>query len=455
MLFYTFLTLLLWLPLPLGSNRPWAWSVMEIWAAGLSLAWLGLYITGRTQLTSAFRAAWPVLLILALMVLWVQLQIIPLPQEWLEALSPRAAAIHATAFSGNTLSLERFASLVDRGLAFTYLQFFALTLLLVNTRQRVRTLIIVVVAGGVFQASYGAFMTLSGEEFDYIFRKAVNGGAASGSFINRNHMAGYLEMSLALGTGLLLASLDGRHSRGWREATRRFLNTMLSGKARLRIALMVMVIGLVLTRSRMGNSAFFISLTLAGCYWVLATGRLSRAAVVLFASLILVDVWIVGNFFGFDRVVERLQNTSLQNETRDEVSLDSLELIDDYALTGSGSGSYYAIFPMYQRGEVNSYYDHAHNDYAEYATELGLPAFALLGLGVLLSLAAALRAQRQRRDPLLRGLGFGAGMGLVALLIHSWVDFSLQIPANTALFMVLMALGWVSLHLGRGQPRPR
>ena len=100
---------------------------------------------------------------------------------------------------------------------------------------------------------------------------------------------------------------------------------------------------------------------------------------------------------------------------------------------------------------MQSYYDHAHNDYAEFATELGLPAFALLGLGVVLSLGAALRAQRLRHDPLMRGIGFGAGMGLVALLIHSTVDFNLQIPANAALFVVLMALGWISLHLGRGQ----
>jgi putative inorganic carbon (HCO3(-)) transporter len=40
---------------------------------------------------------------------------------------------------------------------------------------------------------------------------------------------------------------------------------------------------------------------------------------------------------------------------------------------------------------------------------------------------------------------------MLALLIHSSVDFNLQIPANAAMFMVLMALAWVSRYLPRPQ----
>jgi putative inorganic carbon (HCO3(-)) transporter len=186
-------------------------------------------------------------------------------------------------------------------------------------------------------------------------------------------------------------------------------------------------------------------------YWVVATGRLTRATAMLFGSLLLVDIWVVGNFFGIERVVQRLQQTTLQAEQRDEVSFDTLAAIGDYPLTGTGAGSFYAIFPIYQRGEVRGYYDHAHNDYAEFAVELGLPAVALLGSGVLLSLGVALAAQRRRHDNLMKGLGLGAGMGMLALLIHSSVDFNLQIPANAAMFMVLMALAWVSRYLPRPQ----
>jgi len=448
-LFYAFLALLVWLPLPWGSHRPWAWSLMEIWTALISLGWLGLYVLGRVEATRAFRAGWSVLMALALVAIWIQLQSLPLHSGLVQWLSPGAAEVHASALQGSTLSLERFASRVNLGLTLTYLQLFALTLLLVNSRERVRLLLAAIVMCGVFQASYGTFLTLSGAQFDYLFFKEVNSGSATGTYINRNHLAGYLEMSLALGIGLMMANLARRRHvhRNWRDSTRRTLELLLSEKVRLRIYLTVMVIGLVMTRSRMGNSAFFISLTLGALYWMVVSRRLTRGTVLLFASLLVIDIWVVGNFFGIERVVQRLEQTTLAGEQRDEVSFDSLAAIGDYPVTGAGAGSFYSIFPMYQRGEVELYYDHAHNDYAEFAVELGLPATLLLGAGVLVSLGVALLAQRRRHDRLMKGLGLGAGMGILALLIHSSTDFNLQIPANAALFMVLLALAWISLYL--------
>lgn len=72
-----------------------------------------------------------------------------------------------------------------------------------------------------------------------------------------------------------------------------------------------------------------------------------------------------------------------------------------------------------------------------------------MGLLVVMTLGVALAAQWQRRDPLLRGMSFACIMGVAAILIHSSVDFNLQIPANAVFFMVLLALGWISLHLDR------
>jgi hypothetical protein len=64
----------------------------------------------------------------------------------------------------------------------------------------------------------------------------------------------------------------------------------------------------------------------------------------------------------------------------------------------------------------------------------------------------ALRAQWLRSDPLARGMAFASIMGIVAIMIHSWVDFNLQIPANAQLFVVLMAFGWTALYLERKNP---
>jgi O-antigen ligase len=113
------------------------------------------------------------------------------------------------------------------------------------------------------------------------------------------------------------------------------------------------------------------------------------------------------------------------------------------------------VFPYYRERDIRGFYDHAHNDYLEFLSESGVIASSLLAATVVLCLGAALLAQRRRHDPLMRGMGFSATMGITAILIHSSVDFNLQIPANAALFMVLLALPWLTLNLARRSARPQ
>jgi O-antigen ligase len=98
---------------------------------------------------------------------------------------------------------------------------------------------------------------------------------------------------------------------------------------------------------------------------------------------------------------------------------------------------------------VVGYFEYAHDDYTQLVAENGVIGFLLLGAIVVVSLIAALRAQWRRRDPLMRGMAFASIMGVTAILIHSSVDFNLQIPANAMMFVVLLALAWISQHLGR------
>ena len=68
---------------------------------------------------------------------------------------------------------------------------------------------------------------------------------------------------------------------------------------------------------------------------------------------------------------------------------------------------------------------------------------------MLSTFVVALRTLYERRDPLCRGIAFGATMGIIAIMIHSWVDFNLQIPANALTFVVLLALGWAAYSVNR------
>jgi O-antigen ligase len=212
-----------------------------------------------------------------------------------------------------------------------------------------------------------------------------------------------------------------------------------------------MVVALVLTRSRMGNSSFFISLLVTGVIGLLLAKRATKSMVILLVSLIAIDTFVVGTYFGTKRVVERISQTTAETEDRDEVAGYALRMWKEYPVFGSGLGSFPVVFPRYSAEGTLVAYTHAHNDYLEFGAEVGVLGLSLLGLMVLMSFTVALRAQYLRRDPLMRGLSFAAMMGILALMIHSSVDFNLQIPANALTFMLLLAFAWLSLYQARAE----
>jgi len=458
-LFYAYLALLVWLPLPLASARAWAWAVMEIWVYALAALWLWQYARRSAALTPAFARARPALALLGLWLLYGLVQILPLPPELVGAISPNALAVHAPlaelggAASGGwiALSIDPYASAVAwlKGLAYALV--FALALLLIDSRGRLRTLAYTLVWSALFQAAYGSFMTLSGIEYGFFHEKWAYLGVATGTFVNRNHLAEYLVLGLAVGIGLLIADLGGDSGpKTARERLRGLIRLLFSRKARLRLYLAAMVIALVLTHSRMGNTAFFASMLVAGAAALALARNATRSTVILLASLVIIDLFLLGAWFGIDKVAERIEQTSMAREDRVDVTRYGFSMWRDYALTGAGGGSFYAGFPQYRGPEVVSLYYHAHNDYIQFLAEYGAIGATLLGGLVLASLAAAILALRRRRDPLMRGMAFSATMGIVAMLIHSTVEFNLQIPATAATFMAILALAWIALGLESG-----
>ena len=445
LLFWGLLWLIVVAPLPLGGNRPWVWNALQFGIFSLAAFWLIGYGRGRYPLTPAFNAARPALWLLWGWVLYGGVRLLPWPQPWVEWLAPGIAAFYldAWAITGQAggwmpLTLDHYLSSVEWLKSIAYALIFSLTLLLAHTRTRIQTMVVVLVHVGLLQALY-ASLTAATEAYRF----------ATGTFVNRNHFAGYMEMMLALGIGLLIAQLQGvsNTGRGWRQQLRHWLTLIMGPKMRLRAYLVVMVIALVLTHSRMGNSAFFLSLLIAGGIGLFLSRHATRSVVILLISLIVIDIFIVGAWFGIDQVAERVQQTSVKSETRVQVDNDMVGILRDFPIFGSGAGTFETIYVYYKAPAVGALnFDHAHNDYLEIASDHGLIGFALLAGVVLLSFYQALRAQRLRHEPLLRGIAFSATMGIIAIMIHSTVDFNLQIPGNAILFMFILALAWIAAH---------
>ena len=470
-IFYGLLALLAWAPLPLGSNRIWAWAVLAVGCYLLAAAWLAGYVLGRFTVSDAFRRARWALVAGAVWLLYVGLQFTPLPAGWVQILSPNAYEAHAAAaaVSGQppaaalTLSVDPHATRDFWFKSLAYGCMFCLTLLLADSRRRLELLLKTLVICGTLQAVYASVMVMSGLEYSFLIKKYVGQGTATGTFINRNHLAGYLNLCLAMGIGLMIAKLGGEAVHTWRQRLRSIARLLLGEKARLRIYLIVMVIGLVLTRSRMGNTAFFAGTFIAGAVGLLLMRNAPRSTMLFLASIIALDILIVGSWFGVDQVAKRIQQTEvttsadnpLPTEHRDEVDRQALAYAKDFLLTGSGGGSFYVTFPAYSSSGIVGFYDHAHNDYLQLLTETGVIGFSLCALIVAMATVQALLALRRRNDPLMRGTAFGVTLAICWLAIHSTVDFNMQIPANALTMTVILALAWVAASIRGGERTSR
>ena len=427
------LFILVALPLPVGSNRSWAIGLFTLligattvlWAMG---QWRGVFTESR-----AFKPALPMVAMLFLTQLWVAVQ-------WLGGL---------TVDSGAT------AQALIIGVGYTLL--FLLVINLFHTRKRLTLLLGTLVVSGTLQAFYASFITLSG--FEGVLGKASS--VTTGTFINRNNFAGYLALTLSAGIGLLLALRETR-SFSWAQ----MIELLMGPKARLRLALVIMVIALVMTRSRGGNTSFFVGLLLVGVVFVLRNKDNRLRNSLILASLVLIDVLVISQYFGLERLKDRVMNTRLSdtvvsgeviqqaNEIRGDVFMYALPLAQDKPITGQGAGSFEAVFPKYAGEDIRAHFDLAHNDYIQFAIEYGVLGALPLALFVLLALYWAFKALWQQRSMYRGGVGFGAAMGIIAILAHSTVDFNLQIPANAATFVVLCAIAVLANH-HRRDPRPR
>jgi O-antigen ligase len=104
-------------------------------------------------------------------------------------------------------------------------------------------------------------------------------------------------------------------------------------------------------------------------------------------------------------------------------------------------GTFPVAFRRYQTSLLELQVDHAHNDYLEVATDTGIAGAVLLFLPILWLLIRMILAYAGARNPYRRSVLLACIGSIAALLVHSTMDFNLQIPANALLFAVVLGIG--------------
>jgi O-antigen ligase len=151
-----------------------------------------------------------------------------------------------------------------------------------------------------------------------------------------------------------------------------------------------------------------------------------------------------GLFVGLYPVAERFLHVGENLPSRTDIWKDVASMIKDYPLFGTGLGTFGYAYPVYKLSVENPLvYLHAHNDYLELVSETGIMGFAslmtALGLFLYTSLKALTRLAGEE-DYFRYFILLGALSGVFSILVHSLVDFGLQIPSNAIYFAFLIGL---------------
>ncbi|MDP2564036.1 O-antigen ligase family protein [Pseudoalteromonas marina] len=409
------------LPLPLGSYRPWAILAMGLLISATFITHLVYGAINNNQSLYPPLFSWPVFAALGVVIAVCAVQMF---------------TVSVDPFQTKQMLLKTSFMILFCWLIFIYC----------NSAGRIKKLIYAVICAGVFQALYASYLNLSPDVVSPIFGYKHT-DRAIGTFTYSNFLANYLALCLCLGIGVLVSELKRNNGKGintLKQTLRAWAEILLSSKIVLRISLIIIIVALILTRSRMGNSAFFIALMVVSFLALFVYNNKPKAFKFLIVSFFIIDLIIIGAIFDVEKVKQRISETSIASETRDEVVRDSIPLILDKPLLGSGGGTFYTAFPAYQSEPYSGYYDNAHNDYIQFAVELGIPATAALGLLVLYCLWLCVATMRKRKTALFQGVAFGCAIAIIDMLLHSSVDYSLQAGANSMLFMVILCLAILS-----------
>jgi len=321
-------------------------------------------------------------------------------------------------------SVHKPTSLLASLELFSCIAVYYLTIHTVNSRSRIKQLVYLLLGISVFLALFGLVKSAGLNPFPWWdYAHQANTTTLSATFGNRNHLAGWMELSIALVLGFAIF----QHKSRWKSIS---------------LALVLLLItALVFSQSRGGWIAMLAAF-MCMSFLLYRSNRLitSRWAVIMVNVVFVVGFIVVSSTPVTDRVLTAeagFNDGSLASRITTWSGV--VDLAKANPLLGTGPGTFAVSFPKYQPPGFQAHLIYAHNDYLDFTSELGFGLLVIIAWMAVALYRHGLYKMRSK-STLTRGVTLGGLTGITAILVHSFVDFNLHIPANALLFTVLTAL---------------
>jgi len=260
----------------------------------------------------------------------------------------------------------------------------------------------------------------------------------TGTLGNADHFAFYLEMILPLFLALFFLKLQFLEA--GQSLREKFLSVLDENKG-------VMVYfagpvflgaGIILTGSRSGIITMIFSFLIFGQLSFYLKQRKSLRKKLKF---FFIGITALVLFIGVQSTMDKFLSTRIENAGRFLRWPATMTMAQDFPIFGTGFGTYRYAYFLYDLDEGGKWSTHAHNDYLEAAAEGGIIGSVLFFLLIGMVIYSIVSMWGYRKHPEVKMIGIGIITSLFAAAFHSIFDFSLHIPSNVFVFVLILVLG--------------
>jgi O-antigen ligase len=410
--FYGTFALLMFGPLAFGAVEPWSIFIVQIGAVVLAVLWLA-----KQWLDEEIKILWnPLFLPMSVFGLLIALQLV----------------LKTSAYRHDTISQ-----------AMLYCAYGVLCFLATQALQRssqARKIAVVLGIYGITVASFALLQGISANGKLYWVRQPSMGGWIYGPYVNHNHYAGLMELLVPIPLVISLSRLTHEKER------------LMAG-----VAAAIMAGTIFLSGSRGGMLAIFVECVILAAVFFRQRKRIRIALGVGAFAVVLVSLlaWLGGKEL-------KTRVTSISTEARTEISggmrlsidRDALAMFRRKPVLGWGLGTFPTVYPQFRSFYTNFFVNEAHDDYLQLLAETGLLGFGTMLWFVVVLYRRAIAKIRNWTSDVSGATTLACLLGTSGILVHSFFDFNLQIPANAAIFYVYCSMAAGPALLQRTRKRP-
>ena len=387
--------LIVFSPLAYGAVMPWAVAVFEITAALMAMLWIF-----RMLAEERFEFMHnPLTIFILLFLFYAGLQLF--------------FSIYPHATRDELLKLISYALI------------FFVSINTIKTKQQINRLLSCVVIVGFLTSIF------------YLMRHF--GMKAPAGIINKDHFSGYLAMVIPIAFGFLF-TLNTLHDH--EDKTR--LRGISKPYILIFYSILVMAAALFITASRGGMFSFVVALLVMAVLTITKKTIAKKGWIFL---AVLMFVLMVVAWLGATPVLERVLRLKTEIAPRYlcgrfPLWAGAISIIKESPVFGTGMGTFGYVFPKFQTAEIisnNRTYAHAHCDFLELLSEAGMAGFVIFISGFISFVCYAFSQFRKRYSPYVVGMSMGLLGSLASVFAHSFIDFSLRIPAIAILFVLIVS----------------